>query len=86
MALGVCRHARAPGAPNVIKYLILGGVVAATLVLLVDPTRQAPMETVDTVAGCVDKYWRGRPIDQWTVADHMDAACRALLQEAKGAR
>ena len=68
------------------KYLVLGCAIAATLILLVDPTRQAPLETIDRVAGCVEKYWRGKPIEQWTVADDMDATCRSLLTEAKGAR
>ena len=68
------------------KYVILGCAVAGILVLLVDPSRQVPMETVDTVAGCVDKYWRGKPVEQWTATDGMEAACRSILQEAKGAR
>jgi hypothetical protein len=68
------------------KYAILGCAVAAILILLVDPSRQVPMETVDTVAGCVEKYWRGKPVEQWTIADDMDAMCRSILQEARGAR
>jgi hypothetical protein len=69
-----------------IPACILGCGVAATVILLVDPTRQVPPETVDSVAGCVEKYWRGKPVEQWTVASHMDANCRALLNEARGAR
>jgi hypothetical protein len=68
------------------KYIILGCVVAGILILLVEPSRQVPMETVDTVAGCVERYWRSKPVDQWTDADNMDAVCRSILQEAKGAR
>jgi hypothetical protein len=68
------------------KYVILSCAVAGTLILLVDPSRQTPRETVDTVAGCVEKYWRGKPVEQWTVADDMDAVCRSILQEARGAR
>ena len=68
------------------KYVVLGCAVATILILLVDPSRQVPMETVDTVAGCVEKYWRGKPVEQWTVADDMDAVCRSILQEARSAR
>ena len=68
------------------RYVILGCAVAGTLILLVDPSRQVPVQTVDTVGTCVDKYWHGKPVEQWTVADDMDAVCRSILQEAKGAR
>ena len=68
------------------KYVILGCVVAGILVLLVDPSRQVPVETVDTVAGCVEKHWRGKPVEQWTATADMEAVCRSILQEAKGAR
>lgn len=68
------------------RFLVgLGCVVSATLIFLVDPVRQPPVETVDTVARCVQKYWRGKPIEQWTDAPDMDPACRAIMNKAREA-
>ena len=64
--------------------IILGGVVAVTLVLLVNPT--PPPQTVDTVAVCIQKYWSGKPAEQWDNADDMDAVCRAVMSAAMEAR
>jgi len=43
----------------------LGCVVDVTLGFLVDPTPEPPMETVDSVADRVRKYWPGEPIEKW---------------------
>jgi hypothetical protein len=66
------------------KYLLaLGVAIAATLVLLVDPTPEPPMETVDTVAECVLRYWPGKPIDKWMPAEGMDPVCKAIMNRAR---
>jgi hypothetical protein len=65
------------------RFLIgLGLAIAATLILLVDPVRQPPAETVDTVAGCVERYWRGEPVEKWTDTPDMDPVCRSIMHKA----
>jgi hypothetical protein len=46
---------------------VLGFVIMPTLIFLVDPMPKPPIETVDTVRGCVDRYWRGTPMEKWTM-------------------
>jgi hypothetical protein len=64
---------------------VLVCVIAPTLILLVDPVPKPPMQTVDTVAGCVDKYWRGTPIEKWNDAEDMEPVCRSILNKAREA-
>jgi hypothetical protein len=65
------------------KFLIaLCCAVVATLVLLVDPTPETPVDTVDTVTDCIRKYWSGKPIEKWTDFEGMDSACRSILARA----
>jgi hypothetical protein len=64
---------------------VLVCVIAPTLILLVDPTPKQPIQTVDTVARCVDKHWRGTPIEKWNDAEGMEPVCRALLNKAREA-
>ena len=66
-------------------WLGLGCVVVPILLLLVDPYPKPPAESVDAVAGCVQKYWRGKPIEQWTDATDMDPSCRSILNKAREA-
>jgi hypothetical protein len=55
------------------------------LILLVDPRPKPPAETVDAVAGCVEKYWRGIPSEKWNDAEGMEPACRSILSKAREA-
>jgi hypothetical protein len=65
------------------KFLIaFGCAIAATLILLVDPRPERPVETVDTVASCVQKYWHGKPIEKWNTVEGMDSTCRAIMARA----
>jgi hypothetical protein len=65
--------------------LVLGGMIVPVLILLVDPRPDPPAETVDTVAGCVEKYWRGIPPEKWNDADGMEPICRSILSKAREA-
>jgi hypothetical protein len=66
------------------RFLIgLGCVALVTVVLLVQPAPKPPVETVDTVAGCVRKYWPGKPIEQWIDTPDMDAVCRSIMNNAR---
>jgi hypothetical protein len=49
------------------------------LILLVQPE---PVHTVDTVAECIEKYWRGKPPEKWTAVDGMDRVCRSVMESA----
>jgi hypothetical protein len=59
--------------------------VVPLLVFLVDPTPRQSAETVDSVTACVQKHWRGLPVEQWADASDMDATCRSILQRAREA-
>jgi hypothetical protein len=56
--------------------------VVVTMIFLVDPTPTPPGPSVDTVATCVEKYWWGKPVEQWTEVEKMDDTCRTLLRSA----
>jgi hypothetical protein len=60
----------------------LGCAILAVLIFLVQPNPPTPVETVDTVAECVEKYWRGKPIEKWPNADDMDPVCRSIMNKA----
>jgi hypothetical protein len=62
--------------------VILGCAIGATLVALVDPTPKPPMDTVDGVARCVQKYWLGKPIEKWTDAEG-DPVCLSIMNKAR---
>ena len=64
---------------------VLGCVIVPTLIFLVDPKPKPPMQTVDMVAGCVEKYWRGTPIEKWNDTEGMEPVCRSILSKARGA-
>jgi hypothetical protein len=68
------------------RYLIgFACAVVPLLLFLVNPTPRPPGETVDSVTACVQKYWRGLPVEQWTDAPHMDPVCRSILERAREA-
>ena len=71
------------GKKSAMWFLVgFGCAVTVVLVLLVQPDPSEPIETVDTVAGCVEKYWRGKPVEKWTNADDMDPVCRAIMNKS----
>jgi hypothetical protein len=65
------------------KFLVALGAIAATLILLVDPAPRPPVETVDTVAGCVRKYWPGKAMHEWIGTEGMDPVCRSIVNRAR---
>ena len=65
--------------------IVMGFVIVPALILLVDPMPKLPTETVDTVAGCVEKYWHGTPMEKWNDAEGMEPVCRSILSKARGA-
>ena len=64
---------------------VLVCVIAPTLIFLVDPTPKPPIETVDRVARCVEKYWRGMPMEKWNDAEDMEPVCRSILNKVREA-
>jgi hypothetical protein len=59
--------------------IILCCTVSTALILLVQPE---PVQTVDTVAECIEKYWRGKPPEKWTAVEGMDRVCRSVMESA----
>ena len=64
---------------------VLVCVIVPMLIFLVDPMPKPPMETVDTVAVCVEKYWRGTPMEKWNDVEDMEPVCRSILNRAREA-